>query len=312
MAKINFPSLFQTPLNKFNHFFIFGNDAAVFERAISFLQKQFSLPLHIKGETELLNSSSSQLSLFKEDPALSLTLVPHITDKIIHHLDQFREGVFIFTSEKARATSKLVTHFTSASQSLAIAAYASPLTTSEFEFMVGEINLPESFKRFLLKTYQDDYMGLLSSLQKIKLFGEVPEAHYGSFLEDQSSLEGFTPLREAIFLREPKKITEFFSLLTSADLIIFLRGLSRSFLTLFELIPYKNAQQKIPWQQVTPPVFFKDYPLFESALLRWKGEEIQSFLETLLVLEHKIKYASLTLPQVSQSLLTKIVSRETI
>lgn len=312
MTKINFPALFQTPLHKFKHFFIFGNDTTVFERSVSFVQKTLSLPLHVKGESDLLTSSTSQLSLFKEESGSPMTLVPNVTDKVIHHLDHLPEGIFIFTSEKARATSKLVTHFTHSPQSLAIAAYASPLTTSEFEFIVGEINLPESFQGLLFKTYQNDYMGLLCALQKIKLFGEVSEAHYSSFLESQASVEDFTPLRDAFLLKNAKKTAEVFSDLTSADLIAFLRTLTRSFLILFELIPYKNSPKTIPWQKVTPPIFFKDYPLFESALSRWKGEEIQSVLETLLFLEHKVKYAAFMLPQVTQSLLKKIVSRETI
>lgn len=312
MTKINFPSLFQTSLNKFNHFFIFGNDPTVFERAIFFIQKKVSFPLHIKTEAELLTTSSSPLSLFKEDLGSSLTLVPQITDKIIPHLEQLQEGIFIFTSEKARATSKLVTHFTNTPRCLAIGAYASLITTSEFEFIVGEINLPVSFKDSLFKAYQNDYGGLLCALQKIKLFGECSEAHYESFLESQSSLDDFTPLRDAFLLRDIKKAVELFSLLPPSDLIAFLRGLTRPFLTLFDLLPYKKSPKTIPWQKLTPPVFFKDVPLFESALLRWQGEEIQNFLETLLFLEYKIKYAAFTSPHVSQDLLSKIVSRETI
>ncbi len=305
MAKINFSSLFQTPLHKFTYFFIFGNDPIVFERAISFLQKTFSCPLEIKTEADLLRPSASQASLFNEGPEASLTLVSQVTDKVINHLS---EGIFIFTSTKARATSKLVTHFTSAPRSLAIAAYASPLTTPEFESMIGGMTLDDGFKRDLFKAYQNDYMGLLGELQKIKLFGEVPKAHYESFLGNQSSTEDFTPLREAFLLKNAVKTTALCSTLTTADLIPFLRGLARSFLTLFELMPYKNAPKTIPWQKITPPIFFKDQPLFESALSRWTTAEVQTFLEVLLFLEQKIKYAGFTLPQV----LREIVSRETI
>lgn len=312
MTKINFSSLFQTSLNKFNHFFIFGNDLTVFERAIFFIQKNMSSSLHIKTEAELLNTVSSSFSLFKEDSGPSLTLIPQVSDKIIPHLEHLPEGIFIFTSEKARAASKLVTHFTNTPQCLAIGAYASPITTSEFEFIVGELNLPKSFKESLFKAYQNDYRGLLCAVQKIKLFGDVPEAHYGSFLETQSSMDDFSLLRDAFLLKDIKKAAELLSFLSSPDLIAFLRGLSRSFLMLFDLLPYKKSIKTIPWQKLTPPVFFKEVPLFESALLRWQGEEIQSFLETLLFLEHKIKYSSFTPSHVSQDLLAKIVSREII
>ena len=135
------------------------------------MQKTFSCPLEVKTETDLLRSSASQASLFNEGPGASLTLVSQVTDKVINHLS---EGIFIFTSTKARATSKLVTHFTSAPRSLAIAAYASPLTTPEFESMIGGMILDDTFKGELLKAYQNDYIGLLGELQKIKLFGEVP------------------------------------------------------------------------------------------------------------------------------------------
>lgn len=312
MPKINFPSLFQTSLNKFNHFLIFGNDPTVFERAILFIQKSIPSSLHIKTESELLNTVSSSFSLFEEYSRPSLTLIPQASDKILSHLEHLPEGIYIFTSEKARATSKLVTHFTNTPGCLAIGSYASPIMTSEFEFIVRELHLPESFKGSLFKAYQNDYRGLLCAVQKIKLFGDVSEAEYESFLDTQFSVDDFIPLRDAFLLKDIKRALELLSLLHSSDLIAFLRALSRCFLTLFDLLPYKNSLKTISWQKLNPPIFFKDVPLFESALLRWQEEEIQNFLETLLSLEHKIKYAAFTPSHVFQDLLARIVSRETI
>lgn len=305
--KINFLSLFQTPLHKYNIFFIFGNDLIVFERAMSFLQKKLASPLHIKTEEDLLTHSSSQPSLF-EDKASgpSLTLVPQVTDKILKVVDQMRNGLFILTSEKARAQSKLVTHFSQSSTSLAIAAYAAPLTTSEFEFLVGEMNLPASAKNILFKTYQNDYMGLLSVLEKIKLYGELPEAQVGSFLEAFSSSDEPTPLIHAFLSKERERATLTLSSATSFDLIPLLRNFSRSFQTLFELMPFKGSSKPISWQTLPSPVFFKDQPLYQTALSRWCPEEVQSFLETLLDLERQVKFAGLTYSQMQQRLLSHL------
>ncbi len=302
--KINFPSLFQTPLHKYNIFFIFGNEAIVFERAIAFLQKKLSSPLHIQTEKDLLTNSFSQPSLFEDKgEAPSLTLISHVTDKVLKALDQMKNGFFILTSEKARAQSKLVTHFSQSSTSLAIAAYASLLTTSEFEFLVEGMNLPVSFKNLLFKAYQNDYRGLLSVLEKIKLYGDVPEDQYGSFLEaSASSSDELTPLIHALLSRD-REVTLTYLYATTFDLIPLLRSLSRSFQILFELMPFKGSSKPISWQTLSSPVFFKDQPLYQTALSRWRCEETQVVLETLLSLEKEIKYSSYASPQVSQTLL---------
>jgi len=300
--KINFPALFHTPLQKVNFFFIFGNDAIVFERAVSYLQKKLALPLHIKAEEALLKAGASQLSLFETLSSSSLTLTS-VTDKILTHVDQLKEGPFIFTSEKARAQSKLVTYFTQSSRALAIAAYASPLTTSEFEFLVGEMSLPVAFKGLLFKAYQNDYMGLLGALEKIKLYGEIPETAYPAFLDASPSSDGAALLLQAFLLRNVKKATEALSSLNSSDAVLSCRSLNRTFQTLFDLMPFKASPQTISWQKLTPPIFFKDQPLYESALSKWRLQEIQSLLETLLSLERRIKFSGLTLSQMSHELL---------
>lgn len=301
--KINFPSLFQTSLEKYTYFFIFGNDGSVFERALLFLQKKFSSSLRIKTEADLLNSSFSQVSLFEEASQPFLTFVPHVTDKIITHIDSLQGGHFIFTSEKARAHSKLVTYFSTAPQSLAIAAYASPLLPVEFDFLTQGMALSEVFKKQLFKAYQNDYSGLLSALQKIKLFQDVPESYYELFLKESLSSEDMISFRNSFLLKNLKKAIEAVSCLSSSTLISHLRALTGAFLTLFELSSYRDSSRPLVWQKITSPVFFKDQPLFESALSRWKAEEIRSFLEVLLSLEYHVKQSAWTLPQVSQSLL---------
>lgn len=308
--KINFPALFQTSLHKYNLFFLFGNDALVFERALSFLQKKLLFPLHMKTEESILTPSPLQPSLFETQQDQPLTLIPHVTDKILNHLEQLKEGVFILTSEKARAQSKLVTYFTQSSDALAIAAYAAPITKPEFAFLVEDLNIPSSFQVLLFNAYQNDYQGLLATLKKIKLYGEVPEASYASFLESSASFDDLTPLLHAVLSRDAQKATETFSALGFLDLISLLRTLMRSFQTLFELMSFKKASKPIPWQSLTVPVFFKDQPLYEMALARWQGPEVQAFLETLLTLERRIKLSTCMLPQVKQELLFFLCKRE--
>ena len=305
--KINFPSLFQTPVHKYNFFFIFGNDTIVFERVISYLQKKFSSPIDIKTEEDLLKAGASQPSLFETSAPSSLTLISPVTDKILKHADQLKEGLFIFTSEKARAQSKLVTYFTQSSRALAIAAYSSPLVTSEFAFLVEEMNLPVAFKGLLLKAYQNDYMGLLTALEKIKLYGDVPESHYASFLGSSPSDE-MTPLIHALLLKDLKKTTDTFSLIAFPDLIPFLRSLTRSFQSLFELMPFQKSPNTISWQKLSPPVFFKEQPLYEAALSKWRPYDVQAFLETLLSLERQIKFSETGLSQVRHALLSGLSS----
>ncbi len=301
--KINFPSLFQTSLHKYRFFFIYGNDLIVFERVLSYLQKKFSLPLHPLAQEDLLNKVSSQLSLFEESTQPSLTFLSSVTDKILDNVEKLTEGFYIFTSEKARAQSKLVTYFAQSSHSLAIAAYASPLTSSEFEFLVEDMNLPVSFKSLLFKAYQNDYMGLLTTLQKIKLYGEVPEAHYDSFLSPFTSTDEFSQLIQAVLLKNKEKAVFHFSSLGGSDLILFLRSLIRSFQTLFEATSFKRSSPTTPWQTLTFPVFFKDQPLYESALSKWNLSEIHTFIETLLTLERRIKFSSFTSSQAYHELL---------
>lgn len=301
--KINFPSLFQTSLSKYRFFFIFGNEEEMFERISIFLQKKLSFPLHMITEKELLTSSSSQISLFDDPSTPSLTFVSSVTDKLLTHLDYLKEGTFIFTSEKARAQSKLVTYFTQSPCSLAIAAYSSPIVMSEFDFLTSEMDLPMSFKDLLFKAYQNDYRGLLGALEKIKLFGKISEDHYYSFLTPAFSTTELTPLLHAFLLKDSKKVVETFSLLNSADLILFLRTIGRAFQALFELMPFRRSPASISWQKLALPIFFKDQPIYQAALSKWQKEEILSFLESLLSLEEKIKYRSFTPSQTSHDLL---------
>ena len=301
--KINFPSLFQTPLGRYKFFFIFGNDVGVFERAVSYIQKKLSFPLRIKTEEDLLTVGRAQQSLFEDQKAESLTLISPISDKIINHLDHIKENIFIFTSEKARAQSKLLTYFAQSSCSLAVAAYASPLMPSEFELLVEGMNLPVPFQGLLFKAYQNDYMGLLTALKKIKLYGDVPEAYYASFLQSSSSSDELAPLLHALLLKDRKKVSEVFSLVALPDLIPFTRTLIRSFQILFELMPFQKTPKTINWQKLTSPVFFKDQPLYEAALSKWDFNEIRAFLETLLRLERQVKYGGLTLSQAHHELL---------
>ncbi len=302
--KINFPALFQTPVQKYRFFFIFGNDKDVFERAIYYLQKTFKSPLIITDEKEVLKASPVQPSLFEDSLSGGITLVSPVTDKILTQLDTLNDGIYIFTSEKARASSKLVTTFSASAQSLAIASYASPVTTSEFEFLTRETDLAAPFKGLLFKAYQNDYKGLLTTLAKIKLYGDVPESDYASFLDPSSDSDDLTPLLHGFLVRDAKKVTDAFGNLTDADLIPTLRNLTRTFLTLFELMPHKNSS--IPWQTMTPPVFFKDQPLYQTALTRWKQSEIQQMLESFLSLERKVKYSGFSGSQVKQSLLLSL------
>lgn len=301
--KVNFSSLFKTPITKYKFFFIYGNDLSVFDRIIFFVNKNFSSPIQIKSEKELLANPCSQLSLFEDARNTPLTLVFSVSDKILTHIDQLGEGPFIFTSEKARAQSKLVTYFSSSPHSLAIAAYASPLTTTEFEFLAGALEIPVSFKGLLFKTYQNDYMGLLAALEKIKLYGEVPESAYPSFLGSLSLSDDLQALLHPFLLRNQKKASEILLTVNPVDMIPLLRNLLRSFQTLYELMPFKTRPDAISWQTLKPPIFFKEQPIYQSALSRWSFGQVLSFLETLLKLEWKVKYERLTLSQMSQELI---------
>lgn len=288
--KIDFSSLFNIHVKKYKFFFIFGNDITVFERALFFLQKKLSLIPQELSEAELITSDFSQPSLFDDHSKESLYLVPNVSEKILTKLGDLKKGIYICTSLKARAQSKLVTHFSQSTNALTIAAYASPITTSEFEFLVEEMMLPVSFKANLFKCYQNDYMGLLSTLDKIRLYGDITEAQKDFFLQPHTSSDELSPLIQAILLRDLKKATESSSLLLSTDLIPFFRTLMRSFLVLLDLMPFKEAPKNIPWYSLKSSVFFKDQPVYETALSRWKPHEIHYFLEKLLNLELNVKY----------------------
>ncbi|MBA3812936.1 MAG: hypothetical protein H0X26_00355 [Alphaproteobacteria bacterium] len=305
--KANFSSLFKTPIEKYRYFFIYGNDLTVFDRIILFLARKTSSSLDIKTEKELLTHSFSQPSLFETPQDNPLYLVSNVTDKILTHLDQLEEGTFIFTSEKARAQSKLVTHFSASPVSLAMAAYASPLMTAEFEFLAGDLNLAIPFKGLLFKAYQNDYMGLLAAFEKIKLYGDVPESAYASFLESSTPSDDLQALIHPFLLKNLKTISTSLATISATDLILVLRSLQRSFQTLHELMPYKNKPDAITWMKLTPPIFFKDQPIYQAALSKWSIEQIKALLESLLQLEYKVKYERLSLSQLSQELMKRIM-----
>lgn len=304
--KINFPALFQTPLNKYRFFFIFGNNTEVFERAIFFIETSLKALRVPKEEKELLKGDVFQPSLFEDCTQPKVTLVSPVSDKILAHLPSLREGIYIFTSEKARAASKLVTTFSSEREAIAIACYDSPLSTSEFEFLVGEMNLAVSFKGLLFKAFQNDYKGLLTTLAKVKLFGDITEDDYDLFLETSRSYEDINPLLQALLLKDGKKMTETFSCLSASDQIPFIRGALRAFQTLSELIPYQKSSGSIPWQTFTPPVFFKDQPLYQTALSRWRGPEIIDMVETLLTLERQVKFSGYSESPLKEKLLSSL------
>ena len=258
--------------------------------------------LEVKTEADLLGPFSSQLSLFGDADRLPLIYVPHVTDKILTFLTTSPTGHFIFSSEKARSQSKLTTYFSTSPSSLAIAAYPCPLTLAELEFAADDLNLPFDFKNLLIKTYANDRLGLLSALEKVRLMGEIKEPQYELFLQTDPLLEGFIPLRNAIVLKDEYQIIDLFFHISSSDLIPFLRVLTRSFLTLFEISPYRF----IPWKTLAFPVFFKEQSLFEAAKQRWSFEEISLFLQTLLFLESKVKTTAFSGSHICKILIEKM------
>ncbi len=301
--KVNFPALFQAPIQKYTHFFIYGNEPSVFERSIAYIKHQLSLPVQLKTEEDLLKQQPEEPSLFSEGPTTFLILVHNVTDKILKQIDSLKSGHYIFTSEKARAKSKLVTHFSDSRLSLAIPAYASPITTSEFDYIATGTNLPVSFKGKLLKAYQNDYMGLLGAIQKIRLYGEVADGQFEDFLSNASFSDDFSSLSHSILSKNSRQTIQYFNNINEAEMIPLLRTLSRTFQILFELIPYQRNVSTIPWFKLTPPVFFKDQPFYETALKVWKIQEIKSLLELLLNLERRIKRGTLTSPQFQHEIL---------
>lgn len=302
MAKINFPSLFQSPLGKSNFFFVFGNDSFLIERAVSFLHKKLGGNLETKTEADVLNGLASQPSLFQAPGSRSLTFIPHVTEKILSQLPTLPEGIFIFTSEKTRAHSKLVTYFTGNPHSLCIAAYSCPVTTFELDFMTEDLSLPLTFKNQLLKTYQHHRGGLLNALEKIKLAKDISEDHYTFFLENDLPEGDLATLRNAFLLKDKAQLIPSLALLGQGDSVPLLRLLMRSFLTLLEL----SSARSIAWNSLTFPVFFKDQPIFDQARSRWHQHDIIVFLQDLLAIENKAKTAAFSSSLVQQTLIDKL------
>lgn len=300
--KINFPALFQTPLQKYNLFLIYGNDEEVFERTLLFLQKKFAATFESKTEEELRNTPQPKLSLF-ENSLPSLTLVSNVTDKVIPLLEHLKEGTYIFTSQKARAQSKLVTFFSGSTTSLAIAAYTAPLLSSEFEFLTQELNLPVSFQTNLFKAYQNDWKGLLSTLDKVRLFGDFREEEYSLFFQSSSVQDESGLLTRAFLSKNVKEALVGFSTVNKTELIPLLRSLSRSFQILLNLLFIKATGKAIPWTTLSPPIFFKEQPLYERALSQWQEKEVLHFLETLLTAEQDIKFSTLGFTALQRRLL---------
>ena len=300
--KINFPALFQTPLEKYQFFFIYGNDRDVFERILFYLQKKLSTSLTHKTEEDFQKGFQGEVSLFQEASSQTV-IVPQVSDKILTSLESLKDGPYIFTSDKARAKSKLVTYFSNSSRALAIAAYAAPLSSSEFDFLAHGTDLPVSFKANLLKAFQNDYRGLLGALDKIKLYGDLEEKDYPLFLESSLATDETNQLVHAFLLKNVKGALKAFSNVNAAELIPLLRGLGRSFQTLFQLMSMKGTSPSISWMKLSPPIFFKEQPLYERALILWKEKQVTHLLEALLSLEEQIKFSHIGLTLLQRRLL---------
>ena len=178
---------------------------------------------------------------------------------------------------------------------------------AELNTFAEGLSLSTEFKKDLFKTYQNDYAGLINIIETLKLIGEDAEK-YASFILDNSPLpEGANTLLEGILSRDVKKLSTALSELSVTDFIPTVRLLTRSFLTLLELMPFKRSPQMIQWRALSTPPFFKDQPRFEAALVRWDSKDILAFLETLLSLEKATKQGSLTSPQFSQTLLSLVI-----
>ncbi len=302
--KINFPSLFLTPLDKYRFFFIFGNDSSIFDRAISYIEKRLSASLTTQSERQFLESTHASPSLFSDhSPSKKIFLVSNVTEKVIKKTENVDDGIFIFTSDKARSKSKLVTFFSQASNSLAISFYDSPISTSEFEFLVGEKNIPNGMKGPLLKAYQNDHMGLSSALDKIHLFGEVTEGQYEHFLTPSGVSDDNASVIHGFLLKDLQKVTSYLYSYNSTNIVLLLRSMGRVFQSLYALLPYQNQPQAVTWNSVYPAIFFKDQQVYLGALNKWKAKEIQSFLDTLLDLERQYKFSTASLSKIHQSLL---------
>lgn len=221
----------------------------------SFCKKKFIATFESKTEEELRNTPQPKLSLF-ENSLPSLTLISNVTDKVIPLLDHLKEGIYVFTSQKARAQSKLVTFFSGSTTSIAIAAYTAPISSSEFEFLTQGLQLPVSFQMNLFKVYQNDWRGLLGVLDKMRLFGDLGEEEYSFFLQSSPSHDESGLLTQAFLLKNVKEALICFSMINKTELIPLLRSLSRSFQTLLNLLLIKARGKAIPWTTLTPPIFF--------------------------------------------------------
>ena len=301
--KINFSSLFVTPLDKYRFFFIFGNDSSIFSRATLYIEQKLSASITTKSEGHILETTQTPPSLFSDHASSKkIILVPNVTDKIIKKIESMNDGIYIFSSDKARAKSKLVTYFSQNPHSLAISFYDSPISTSEFEFLVHGRNIPDEMKGLLLKAYQNDYMGLCSALNKIQLFGEISEDQYEQFLSPSDTNIDNTSIIHGFLLKDIKMVSSNLFLYNPANIILLLRSMSRSFQSLYALLPYKNQPSMISWNRISPAVFFKEQNMYVEALKRWNAKEIQNILNELLTLEYQFKFSTVPLSKVYQSL----------
>lgn len=306
--KIAFPALFQAPLERYTSYLIYGNDPSVMERALTFIQKRLALPQKVRTEAELLKAPLEAPSLFEDTPQRQLILVPHVTDKLLQHIEGLSQDVFVFMSEKARSQSKLVTYFGQAPHMLAISAYATPLLAPEFKALTEDLPFSAAFKQEMFKAYHQDYGALLNAIELLKLLGEGEEEVARGLLTASSLSQETHSLLEAVLCRDPQKLAVLLPGIPSGDFILVLRLFMRSFLTLLEIIPYKGNPQAIQWRALSSPIFFKDQPFFERALSRWPTKDILAFMDHLLALERRVKFTQLPPSHFSRDLLSQMGS----
>ncbi len=282
--KLTFDKLFGSALEGVRLFILYGNDDAVIQRAIDYIQYRNSA-LKLTFLETLESAASHEPSLFESDPQAQLNIYRTSSEKIIQSLDLSGNSKWLIIAPNLRAKSPVIMNAGNQPQWAAISCYESALVPHELMALAQKNNLTltQDQLRTLHQHFRNDVPQLQDFLGILSYCSPLKSSDFEAFLKQYTSQTEGASLVSALLLKDQVGFLKSAEMnLDQETLIPVLRSLARTFEI---LLSKKSGLKTLPYA-----VFFKDEPFYERALKVWTLPQIQEFLKLLLNLEHDVKF----------------------
>lgn len=291
--KITFDSLFSAKITDHRFILLFGNDEGTISRALNFVISQIvprGTQLTLIDESDFLkHSEGPQMGDLFGEPTASIYLIGNCGERGLKILENLKEtkDVYIFTSLKLRATSKVTAWITK--HGVSVACYESPLGRSEFSHLVRDLSLSNDLKTHLYQRTQRTPERLQDIIPLLKIVDTITPAFIDELLQGEDTLcDSYTDLGLSFLCKDTPKVSQILvqTPLLQTECIPFLRGLLRNLQTLYEMKSLRGTNAPL-----TNRPFFKHEPFFQKAVGLWSLKDLQNLIKNTLDLESKMKFA---------------------